>query len=171
MIIHPGFQCKVIVFRMARMRFAFAILLSFMLAAPAQALETIYTSLTECQIKAYQEEGAYAELACPAPDGWGVEIIEFDSRSYLILEQAGRSHSLQQQMIDEFSFGSFPAVGKLAEWRMGRHGPEALIVRMHYMKAEKPKSVLFVFDLRGQEPRLKGTTTSNVKARQIADSP
>lgn len=153
------------------MRKLFAMLVFIGFSGPALALETIYTSLTDCRELEFLEEGYFSRWACDAPEGWQVELVEEDARSYLILSHHGMTHSLQNEMQNEFTFGAFPGVGKLAEWRMGPQGPEALIVRMHYMREDQPKSVLFVFNLRGVKPVLAGTTTSNEQARRIADQP
>lgn len=155
--------------RIASMRCVALILATLIAAVPAQAENYVYTSLEDCKVTEQVEEGAYAELSCPAPDGWGVRIIDFDSRSHLILSHLGKDYSLQRDMIEEFSFGQFPGVGRKAEWVVGPQGPEALIVRMHYMKDDTPRSILFVFGLY-PEPRLLGTTPSNEQARRIASA-
>ena len=97
-----------------------------------------------------------------------MKIVDFDSRSHLVLEHGGREYSLQREMIDEFPHGMFPSVGKKAEWRIGQNGPQALILRMHYMKDDAPRSILQAFRLT-PEPRLVGATTSNSQARELAD--
>ncbi len=151
------------------MRCAIALAATLFAASPGWAVDSVYTSLdAECRVVAEQAEGAYAELTCPGPEGWGVKIVDFDSRSHLVLEQAGQEYSLQRQMIDEFPHGMFPRVGKKAEWRIGQNGPKALIVRMHYMKDDAPRSILQVFRV-DLEPRLVEATTSNSQARELAD--
>jgi hypothetical protein len=151
------------------MRCALALAATLFAASPSWAVDSIYTSLdAECRVVAEQEEGAYAELICPAPAGWGVKIVDFDSRSHLVLQHEGQEYSLQREMIDEFGFGMFPSVGKKAEWWIGQNGPQALIVRMYYMKDDASRSILMVFRL-NPEPVLVGTTTSNQAARELAD--
>lgn len=154
---------------LASMRCMVAILAALVAAAPALAADSIYTSLEGCRILEQTDEGAYARLECPAPEGWGVELVDFDGRSHLILSHGGEEYSLERDMVLDFPFGQFPGVGQKAEWRMGAKGPQALIVRMYYTKDEAQKSVLFVYGLQAGAPKLLGTTTSNEKARQIAD--
>lgn len=151
------------------MRCALALAATLFAASPGWAVDSIYTDLDkECRVVLESEEGAYAELTCPAPEGWGVKIVDFDSRSHLVLEHGGREYSLQREMVEEFPHGMFPSVGKKAEWRMGDNGPQALIVRMHFMKDDAPRSILQVFRL-DPAPRLVGETTSNSQARDFAD--
>lgn len=151
------------------MRCALALAATLLAANPVWAVDSIYSSLdTECRVVSEMEEGSYVELTCPAPEGWGVKVIDFDSRSHLVLTHGGREYSLQRDMVDEFPHGMFPSVGKKAEWRMGKHGPQALIVRMHFMKDDAPRSILQVFRL-DPAPRLVGAVTSNQKARDLAD--
>lgn len=151
------------------MRCALALAATLFVASPGWAVDSIYTDLDkECQVVLESEEGAYAELTCPAPEGWGVKIVDFDSRSHLVLTHGGREYSLQREMVEEFPHGMFPSVGKKAEWRMGENGPQALIVRVHFMKDDAPRSILQVFRL-DPAPHLVGETTSNQQARDLAD--
>lgn len=153
---------------------ALAFLASF---STAWANDSQYTTLQECaQLQSYSVDGQSYEAAgstyisqCPGRGGWALIVVEQEPRSFIVLDNGERAYSLEADMLD---VGDFPNVTatKLAEWRLDSQGrPVALIFQVSYMSGNAAKTMLMVQDLRIMPPALIGTTTSNVKARKLAD--
>jgi len=153
---------------------ALAFLASF---STSWANDSQYTTLQECaQLQSYSVNGETYEAVgstyisqCPGVGGWALIVVEQEPRSFIVLDNGERAYSLESDILD---VGDFPNVTatKLAEWRLDAQGrPVALIFRVSYMRGNAAKTILMVQDLRIMPPALIGTTTSNEKARRLAD--
>jgi hypothetical protein len=161
--------------------FVFACLL-FSGGAGAGEFKSEYTSLQNCEpldrLKLpgrMLEKGAGTGIFhCKGFDGFSVDVIEADPRSFLVLERDGKLFSLEKPLIADFKLGNFPNVSgaKMAEWRLDAKGKAVgLIVRVSYQRPDSraaSASSLFAFDLRA-EPSLVGSASTNEEARGLID--
>ena len=163
--------------------FRFALLLAVLsmhtLSWAADAgYRSVYTSLEKCDVIESSEQEADAEIdyftaECPGREGFRIFHVGGDSRSWIVIKSG------EETVIDLYNDvmrnqpGAFPFVsGKAAEWRYKGESLIALIFRIagSDLETDKLKSELMVVRLGGKKSCVIGTSTSNEKAREIADS-
>lgn len=139
---------------------------------------SVYTSLEKCDVIESSEQEGDAEIdyftaECPGRERYRVFHIGGDSRSWIVIKSG------EETVIDLYNDvmrnepGAFPFVsGKVAEWRYKGDSLIALIFRIAGSDLEtgKLKSELMVVRLGGEKSCVIGTSTSNEKARMIADN-
>jgi len=139
---------------------------------------SVYTSLEKCDVIESSEQESDAEIdyftaECPGREGYRVFHIGGDSRSWIVIKSG------EETVIDLYNDvmrnepGAFPFVsGKVAEWRYKGDSLIALIFRIAGSDLEtgKLKSELMVVRLGGEKSCVIGISTSNEKARMIADN-
>jgi hypothetical protein len=154
----------------------------FPLYAKSSNFSSVYTSLTDCKLIESSSEGAGSSLQeCPSREDYQVLIESGDARSWIVLKKGERTVvNLWNEVMDN-ARGNFAYVsGKVAEWRYKGKVPIAFIFRVagtveivndnNSPPLYKEKSILLVVRLKNEKACLIGTTTSNKKARKIADS-
>jgi hypothetical protein len=149
----------------------------------AQGFSSVYTRLTDCKlIESSSEEAGYALEECPGREDYRIFIESGEARSWLAIKKGKQPRvDFQHEVNIIANPGFFPVVsGEVAEWRYQGKIPIALIFRVSGTKEiykdnnstpmYKEKSKLLVIRLKNEKMCLIGTTTSNVEAREIADS-
>lgn len=158
-------------------------------AAGAEPLTAAYTPIQNCPAlttltlpdRTVSRAQGFGLMRCKGVGGFDLAIVDEDPRSWLAVIGPSGTYSLFNPMVQGFKLGHFPDISttKVVEWRVTASGaPAAFIVRVQYQdpdvpatKASAQRSVLMVFDLRAMPPRLKGMTTGNSTARDLADGP
>ncbi len=139
---------------------------------------SVYTSLEKCDVIESSEQQDDAEIdyftaECPGSEGYRVFHIGGDSRSWIVIKSG------EETVIDLYNDvmrnepGAFPFVsGKVAEWRFKGASLIAFIFRIagSDLETDKLKSELIVVRFDAKKACMIGTSTSNEKAREIADS-
>jgi len=139
---------------------------------------SVYTTLEKCDVIESSELEGDAEIdyftaECPGREGYRVFHVGGDSRSWIVIKSG------EETVIDLYNDvmrnepGAFPFVsGKVAEWRYQGDALIALIFRVagSDLETDKLKSELMVVRLGGKKSCVIGISTSNEKAREIADN-
>jgi hypothetical protein len=147
----------------------------------AECADSVYTSVgaackpvavLDAGRKIISGQGDFA-FECAAPPGFRLFLVTDDARSWYALETKGRMHSLEHAIAYDNPPGDFPNVGRSekVEWRLDNARPVGFIFRVSYQSADASRSFsrLFAVDLRGDEPKLRGTASSNEAARAMID--
>jgi hypothetical protein len=151
-------------------------------AVAAECADSVYTSVgaatcrpvsvVDTGRKIVSGRGEFA-FECKAPPGIRLFLVTDDARSWYALELKGRMHSLERAIVYDNPPGDFPNVGKgeRVEWRLENANPVGLIFRVSYQSADASKSFsrLFTIELRENEPKVRGTVSSNETARAMID--
>jgi hypothetical protein len=135
-----------------------------------------YTPLEKCRViesSAPSEEGVDSfSQECPGKDGYRIFHEGGDTRSWIVIKKGNKVVADLQQAVMQNEPGYFPYVsGKKMEWRYLGKTPIAIIFRIAGTNetGTQTKTKLLVVRLTGENACLIGTTTSNKKARKIAD--
>ena len=139
---------------------------------------SVYTSLKECRIIESSEQEADAEIdyfsmECPGREGYRIFHDGEDARSWLVIKRGEATVIDLYDDVMRNEPGAFPFVsGEVAEWRYKGESLIALIFRIagSDLETDKLKSELMVVRLDGKKSCVIGTSTSNEKAREIADN-
>ena len=139
---------------------------------------SVYTSLEKCDVieSSEQEEDAeidYFTAECPGREGYRIFHIGGDSRSWIVIKKEDETVIDLYNDVMSNEPGAFPFVsGRAAEWRYRGESLIALIFRIagSDLQTDKLKSELMVVRLGGEKSCVIGTSTSNEKAREIAES-
>jgi hypothetical protein len=144
----------------------------------ASGRQSQYTPLTGCNVtKSNPEEAGYRVSECPGVSGYGVQLIESDSRANLMIQPPqGQPQSLR---LSEQGGGGFSELGGQVEWRGNASAaPDALVVRYKVIEtADAPErwtSYLFVVSLKGKPciaAKIAPGPQQNADARRAADGP
>ena len=139
---------------------------------------SVYTSLEKCDVIESSEQEADAEIdyftaECPGREGYRILHVGGDSRSWIVIKRGEKTVLDLYDDVMRNQPGAFPFVsGKVAEWRYKGEALIALIFRIagSDLETDKLKSELMVVRLGGEKSCVIGTSTSNEKAREIAES-
>jgi len=148
------------------------VLLIFITSTPlyAKGFSSAYTGLTDCK------------LIESSVEDYRIFIKGGDARTWLAIKKGDQPIvDLWNEVMNIANPGQFVHVsGKVVEWRYQGKVPIALIFRVagteeifkegQSMPTYRQKSILLVIRLKNDKICLIGTTTSNGKARKIADS-
>jgi len=161
------------------------VLLIFITSTPlyAKGFSSAYTGLTDCKLIESSVEGTGSFLEeCPGREDYRIFIKGGDARTWLAIKKGDQPIvDLWNEVMNIANPGQFVHVsGKVVEWRYQGKVPIALIFRVagteeifkegQSMPTYRQKSILLVIRLKNDKICLIGTTTSNGKARKIADS-
>ncbi|HWS99074.1 MAG TPA: hypothetical protein VN256_02305 [Pyrinomonadaceae bacterium] len=156
-------------------------LLASGVAAPAQGIRSVYTTLRVGECKTLQERDGFLLMECPGVGGYKLQVEAHDINEMLIVVKPdGSKHTLS---VGRIGRGGYPAIGFKAEWRVrgekGKVVPVALIVRVtisEYAPADPGRrevAYLAVSKITPQEVCLTEAIlagrNSNAKARRLAD--
>lgn len=156
----------------------FTISLLFAIAAPAQKIQSVYTSLDDRKCKTLEsnpDEGGSYLGECPGTGGYKLQIAEGDLRQTVSVVAPGK----KVFPLEFWSFFSgFSAVQPTAEWRVKGKTPVGLIVRFNVSEnpedTSKTTSYLIVSKITETENCIvevfKPSKSQNILARQAADS-
>ena len=148
----------------------------------APAIESVYTDLngSKCRTTSTDAESASSEQRCPGIGGYGLEVLDGDSRmSINVIAPGGKSHPLNLWTVVSSAFSS---VGDKAEWRVKRVGkkvvPIALIVRFKASEnadnSNAETSYLTVAKITARQicvtDKIAPSPTANEEARRAADT-
>ena len=134
----------------------------------AKGSTSTYTNLKNCKLV---EEGRdWSVSKCPGYKAYQLYFYYADARDWLVIKKAGKVVIDLQNDIWNQDSGHFPEVPGPVEWRLKGKLVNAIIFRAIYSNGPKKKSKLFVVRLKGKKACLLGTTTSNKRARKMADS-
>lgn len=145
------------------------------------AIESIYTDTigSKCRTTFTDQESGSSEQRCPGVGGYGLEVLDGDSRmSVTVIAPGGKRHPLDLWTVVSTAFSS---IGEKAEWRVTHNGkkvtPVALIIRFN--ASENPDdpyaqtSYLAVAKITPQQicvtDRIAPSSTANEEARRAAD--
>ena len=156
---------------------AIAALVGLPLAASAQAVRSVYTSLdtARCRLLSRHEETGGTLHRCRGVAGYALQVADDDARmSVNVVTSAGRVHELVYWGTITHNFSS---LGPRAEWRMRGERPIALIVRVNANEdpanPERTTSYLAVarVSARGScvTDRIRPSANANELARRAAD--
>lgn len=171
------------------MRFRFTLFSTFLLlitatAASAQAVQSIYTTLSQKACKTIMVDpgpGESSTQQCPGVAGYKLLVHEGDLRqSITVIKPDGSKHDLD--LWNKVGGGGFSYVGPRAEWRVkrqrGKLTPVALIVRFEVSETadnpNKKTSYLTVSKITPAEicltDSVRPSPNMNVEARRLADN-
>jgi len=146
----------------------------------AASADSAYTSLKSAECRTVgqtgEDNGTGAIQECPGRDGFRVQVVGDDARSWLRI-QPPRSAAVDfREETAAQAPGQFPNVAETAlEWRYAnrRDRPAAFIHRIAATVGDSDRSVSVLLVIRVTEDRLCviGRATGNVEARVLADSP
>ncbi|MEI6707630.1 MAG: hypothetical protein WCK96_10905 [Methylococcales bacterium] len=156
-------------------------LLAFMLFSVSfkvWAMESAYTSLEEksCKIlESHDNEAGGFISSCPSHDGYQIQIVGGDARSWLIILKNKRPIYDSQTDISMHATGNFATIdSKVLEWRYDNAKKLiGLIVRVGSQdKSDPSKEVSDLFVFRHDNGRFcyAGSHKTNEGAREIADT-
>jgi hypothetical protein len=155
-------------------------LLASCVAASAQAVRSVYTTLRGDKCKTLKEEGSYTLLECPGVAGYKLRVDAVDLTEGLTVVKAdGSEHEINVGQVG----GGYPSVGPTAEWRVrtekGKLVPIALIVRVNVDtsadsgRGRKGVGYLTVSKITPEKicmtQSIRADRNANVKARRLAD--
>ncbi len=158
----------------------FMLTISSGLYAEGSNYSSVYTSLTEkCKVVSMGERGD-STSECPGKGDYRIFIEVGDDRSWIVIKKGEDVVIDLQEAVMQNAVGNFPEVsGTVAEWRYKGKTPIAFIFRIAgtaeiYPDDDSPpiyktRSKLIVVRLEADSACVIGTTTSNVKAREMAD--
>jgi len=142
---------------------------------------SVYTSLKLKDCQAVDSSDRSYSQECPGKENYRVFHESGDTRSWLVIKKGDDVVIDLFQPVMQNAPGKFARVsGKVAEWRYQGKTPIALIFRIAGNgeiflsgKSQQPsyetKTTLLVVRLEGEKACVIGTTTSNLKAKKIAD--
>lgn len=150
----------------------------FPLYAKGSNFSSVYTSLTECKVIEETERDSIQE--CPGKEDYRILLKSGDARSWITIKKGDKLIVDLWNEVMNNARGHFAYVsGKVAEWRYKGKVPIAFIFRVtgteeipndgNSLPTYKDKSILLVIRLKNETACLIGKTTSNTKARKIAD--
>ncbi len=137
-------------------------------------VSSVYTSLKEqdCWQSSQEEEGGdYFELECSGRNGYRIFHSGADGRSSLSVQKGGQYLIDTGMSMATHAPGMFEHVsGNLLEWRYKGNTLKALIFRIAgESESGRLKSRLMIVKIQGNKGCVVGSTTSNVKAKRMAD--
>ena len=135
---------------------------------------SFYTDLKDCQLIEEGEEGRWSVRECPPQASYQLFLHDADNKNWLVIKQANEVVINLRNDILNNTPSDFPEISGPIEWRVQKDSLIALIFRVlskdQYVSPPEVKSKLFVVKLEGNKACLIGTTDSNEKAREMADS-
>lgn len=150
------------------------------IAVYPQAIQSIYTDLSEKKCRTIETEPIYRG-ECAGVANYKLEVIEGDARMTLdVIAPNGKKSELA---LDQNVSSAFSSLGEKAEWRVKRQGkkvtPIALIVRFEISEPDHPtnpgnKSFLVVIKIKRDSACItdvvKPSKNQNLTARKNADN-
>lgn len=158
------------------------ILLAPCVAATAQGIQSVYTTLRVGNCKTLEDHETYLIMECPGVAGYKLLVEAHDQNEMLtVVKPDGSKHELNVSLIGR---GGYPAIGTRAEWRVrrekGKLVPIALIVRMNmseYVGGEQSRRDVAYLAISKITPEkicmtesILADRNSNTKARRLADN-
>jgi hypothetical protein len=140
--------------------------------AKGPTYSSVYTSLKECQLIDEGEHGYWSNWECQRQGNYLLFLHYMDDRDWLVIKKGDQIVIDLREDILYKAPGNFPEIPGPVEWRSKGKSINALIFRVFGSSDDglKKKSKLFVVRLEGNKGCLIGITSSNVKARKLADS-